>query len=61
MAATPPKKTNAYTRRGLIQARVSVEDMREILAKSVMYAKGNVSEYVRMAAINYRPTKKVLK
>ncbi len=56
-----PKKIKAYTRRGLIQARVNVEDMREIFAKSVLYAKGNLSEYVRMAALNYRPTKKVEK
>jgi hypothetical protein len=55
------KKTNAYTKRGLIQTRVSTEDLREIITKSVLYAKGNVSEYIRMAALNYRPTRKVAK
>lgn len=55
------KKPNAYAKRGLIQTRVSTEDLREIIAKSVLYAKGNVSEYVRMAALNYRPTRKVAK
>lgn len=58
-----PKKStlNAYTRRGLIQARVSTEDMREIIAKSLLYNGGNLSAYVRMAALNYRPTRKVAK
>ncbi len=55
------KKTNAFTRRGMIQARVDVADMREIIAKSILYSKGNLSEYVRMAALNYRPIRKVLK
>ena len=53
-----PKKVKPYTRRGLIQARVSVSDMQEIITKSLLYTKGNVSEYIRLAAINYRPTKK---
>jgi uncharacterized protein (DUF1778 family) len=55
------KKLNAFTKRGLIQARVNNDDMREIVTKAQMYTKGNVSDFVRLAALNYRPLKKVLK
>jgi uncharacterized protein (DUF1778 family) len=52
------KKLNAFTKRGLIQARVNNDDMREIVTKAQMYTKGNVSDFVRLAALNYRPLTK---
>lgn len=55
------KKQNPYTKRNIIQARVDTEEFREILTKATMYTKGDVSKFVRMAVMNYRPTKKVTK
>lgn len=52
------KKLNPYARRTLIQARVNNEEMQEILTKALLYSKGNVSNYIRLAALNYRPVKK---
>ncbi len=52
-------KHNAYTKRGFVQARVSVEEMQDVIAKAALYAKGNVSAYVREAVLGYRPIKKV--
>ncbi len=59
MAVT--KKTNAWTKKGLVQARVNNEEFREILTKAQVYSKGKLSDYVRMACLNYRPLKKVAK
>jgi uncharacterized protein (DUF1778 family) len=55
------KKQNPYTKRNLIQARVDTEEFREILTKAELYTKGNVSDFVRMAALNYRNPRKVTK
>ena len=52
------KKVNPYIRNGLIQARVGVKEMQGILAKSVMYSKGNVGAFIRLACLNYKPPKK---
>jgi len=52
------KKVNPYVRNGLIQARVGVKEMQGILAKSVMYSKGNVGAFIRLACAAYRPLKK---
>lgn len=42
-----------------VQARVSLEDFQLILIKARLYTKGDVSKFVRMAVMNYKPIKKV--
>lgn len=54
-------RQNPYTRRALMQFRTDNEEQREILTKAQLYNGGNVSEYLRTAALNYRPIKKVQK
>lgn len=53
-----PKKPVRYVRGGLIQSRVNVDEFREILTKAQVYAKGNMSDFVRMACLAYRPLKR---
>jgi hypothetical protein len=43
----------------LIQARVDTKEMQEIITKAHVYAAGNLSEYTRLACLNYRPIKRV--
>lgn len=57
MATKPPR----YVRQGLIQSRVNNEELREILTKAELYAKGNMSDYVRMACLGFRPIKREMK
>lgn len=55
---TEEKPINPHTRRTLIQARVNTKEMQEILTRALMYCNGDVSKYVRMSTLNYRPVKK---
>ena len=41
-----------------IQARVSAEEMHLIIQKAHLYAFGNVSQYIRLAVLNYKGKKK---
>jgi len=52
------KKLNPYTKRNLVQARVDLDEMREILMKAEMYFGGDVSRLVRESLRAYRPIKK---
>lgn len=53
-----PKKLNPYSKRNVVQFRVDTEEMRSIITKAIMYTDGNVSEFARQAALNYKPIKK---
>lgn len=53
------EKRKPYVKTGLLQARVNPKDFQEIITKSFLYAGGNMSDYVRMACLYYRPIKKV--
>lgn len=55
------KKTThkPYTKLSLIQTRVNNKQLQEIVTKAHLYAEGNMSEYVRLACLNYRPIRKV--
>jgi len=55
------KKQNPYTKRNLIQARVDTAELQEILTKAHLYTSGDISKFVRMAALNYKPPRKVTK
>ncbi len=56
--STEKKKQNPYTKRNLIQARVDTDEFREILTKARVYHAGDVSKFVREAALNYKPIKR---
>lgn len=56
------KKINPYTKNGLVQCRVDNDDMKIIVDKATIYTEGDLSKFVRMACLNYRPlTRKALK
>jgi uncharacterized protein (DUF1778 family) len=59
MSTEKKKKQNPYTKRNRINFRVDNEELREILTKAQLYHGGDVSEFVRDAALKYKPTKKV--
>ena len=52
------KKLNPYSKRGLVQARVDNEEMKIISDKAIIYCDGDLSKFVRLACLNYRPLKK---
>lgn len=56
--ALTKKKLNPYTKRSLIQAKVNTEELQMIITKARMFTDGNVSEFVRLAALNYKPIKR---
>lgn len=58
LKSTKVKKVNPYARKILLPCRVNSEEMRSVLAKATLYTDGNVSEFVRYAAINFQPAKK---
>ncbi len=55
MSVKSDKRQNPYTRRNTIQSRVDNKELQEIFTKARLYSNGNISEYVRLAALNYRP------
>lgn len=52
-----PRKPNPYARKIVVPFKVNSEEMREILKRSGAWTAGNVSEYIRIAALNFRPKK----
>lgn len=52
------KLQNPYSRRSLIQSRVDTKELQTIITKAAMFTGGNVSEWVREAALNYKPITK---
>lgn len=52
------KKLNPYTKRNIIQARVDNEDFQIITEKAFVYCGGDISKFVRLACLNYRPLRK---
>lgn len=52
------KLQNPYSRRSLIQSRVDTKELQTIVTKAAMFTGGNVSEWVREAALNYKPITK---
>lgn len=54
------KEPKRYVKNNLLQARVDLDDFKIALTKAALYTKGNLSEYVRKACIEYKgPIKKV--
>lgn len=51
------KKKNL--RNGRINTRVSIKEHQEILTKAQVYCDGDISKFMRMAALEYRPLKRV--
>jgi hypothetical protein len=52
------KAPNPNLRKIVLDVRVNAEEMRTILARAHGLTKGNVSEWLRFAALNFKPTKK---
>ncbi len=59
MSSEKKKPNNPSTKRNLVQARIDLADFQEVLMKAQMHTKGNVSDFVRMAVLNYKPLKKI--
>ena len=60
----PPKKIKASKRENrdcLVQSRLTHKEQREFHVKAELYAKGEMSEFIRMAGLAYRPVKRVEK
>lgn len=55
---TSTRKPNPYTKRNLIQARLDNDELNIVHPKAVVYCGGNMSEFVRLAVLNYKPLKK---
>jgi len=51
------KKPNPYARKIVVPFKVNADEMRELLKKAHQYTKGNISEWVRFAALNFKPKK----
>lgn len=51
-----PKKVN---KENLIQTRVDLREMQEIITKAHLYHEGSISRLVRDALATYRPVKRV--
>lgn len=51
------KTPNPYTRKILVPFKVNTEEMREILKRAATLTQGNVSEYIRFAALHFKPNK----
>lgn len=51
------KKPNPYVRKIVLPIKVNSEEMRKILLHAGAFTKGNVSAWVRYAALNFKPAK----
>lgn len=51
------KTTPANKKTMRIQARFTIAEWREIEKRAHLYAKGNFSEWLRIAGLNYKPKK----
>jgi hypothetical protein len=51
------KKQNPYARKIIVPFKVNSEEMRVLLRHAHSCTKGNVSEWVRYAALNFKPAK----
>jgi hypothetical protein len=51
------KKQNPYARKITVPFKVNADEMRAILSNAHTFTKGNVSEWVRYAAMNCKPAK----
>jgi hypothetical protein len=54
----PTKKPNPNARKIVVPFKVNAEEMRVLLARAGGFTSGNVSEWVRYAALNFVPNKK---
>ncbi len=53
----PTRKANPYTREIVVTLKVNSEEMRVFLANAHAWTKGNVSEWLRYAALHFKPGK----
>lgn len=51
------KKPNPYARKIVVPFKVNSDEMRELMKKAHAFTKGNISEWVRFAALKFKPSK----
>lgn len=51
------KQPNPHARKIVVTLKVNSDEMRTLLARAHGFAKGNVSEWVRYAALHFKPVK----
>lgn len=52
------KKVNPHARKIIVPFKVNSEEMRKLLARAHGFTKGNLSQFVRYAALHFVPAKK---
>jgi len=55
------KKPNPYARKIVLTLKVNHDEMKTLLSRAHGFTKGNVSEWVRYSALNFKPSKGDLK
>lgn len=51
------KKPNPYVRSIVVTFKINADEMRKLIGKSHAFTKGNISEWVRFASLNFRPAR----
>jgi len=54
------KKINPHVRKIIQTVRVNPEEMKQLLARAHAHTGGDVSKWIRHAALKYKPTKEEL-
>lgn len=54
MKTKSKKPINPHARRNMISTRFSNAELQEVLKRAHVYEHGNVSEYLRVAALNFK-------
>ena len=49
------KKQVTQNKNKVVRARITEEEMKIVLAKAATHSGGQLSEYVRLACVNYKP------
>lgn len=57
----PTKPKDKYVRTIVVTLRLNSDEMRQMLGFAHSFTKGNVSEWLRYSALNFKPTKDDLK
>lgn len=55
------KKLNPYIRKIVVTCKVNSDEMRFLLSRAGAYTGGNVSEWIRFCALNFKPSKEDFK
>lgn len=59
--ANPKIKSTREVRNSLVQSRLNLSELAVFNEKAILYAQGEMSDFIRKAGLAYRPTRKVEK